>query len=98
MTPVPTLDSAFVRDALGESLRAFAGPEALEKSISEMAAKLESAAKVLGGSFSSRRNGPTRRMSRPSVGSAAARWRAAAAPSRRPCASPSPVLLGAPAR
>lgn len=28
MTPVPTLDSAFVRDALGESLREFAGPEA----------------------------------------------------------------------
>ena len=27
MTPVPTLDSAFVRDALGESLREFAGPE-----------------------------------------------------------------------
>lgn len=28
MTPVPTLNSAFVRDALGESLREFAGPDA----------------------------------------------------------------------
>ena len=27
MTPVPSLDSTFVRDALGESLREFAGPE-----------------------------------------------------------------------